>query len=402
MTDAVTPVAVTRGDAVLDLVERIGADRALVPADLGPLTRNAAAALPAFWAAYERHWRGFCGARLDPMFSALTHPARRTGAVRVASGAPVVIVGTGPSLAPALPALVRLRPALHLVTSPRGAEVLAEAGVVADLVVIEHQTALDAQFSVGERAHRASRGLAAVPLVAADARTPAALVEGVACDRLFVPDPLPTWGLWPATAVALALGAGAARVGLLGVDLGTRAEPDAAHAPLAELLGLLAGATAVPCVDLGPRGAAKAHWTPGTLDALAADGAVEPLLLEARSWLSPSARRERALASWHRLTPLVAQAADTLAAAVVVRDGERSPQACRRLAIHLESLLAAGGTPETRVDVQEGLGASFLPRYWRTAPDLSLGPLLWRAAALASHELLRQHRTLGVVLEQAA
>ena len=57
--------------------------------------------------------------------------------------------------------------------------------------------------------------------------------------------------------------------------------------------------------------------------------------------------------------------------------------------------------PQIRVDVQEGLGASFLPRYWRTAPDPSLGEGLWRAAALASHELVQQHRSLGVLLERA-
>lgn len=402
MTDALASVAVTRADAVLDLVERIGADRALVPTDLGPLPRGAAAALPAFWAAYTRHWRGFCGARLDPMFSALSHPARRTGAVRVAAGAPIVIVGTGPSLAPALPALRGLRRGLHLVTSPRGAEVLADAGLVADLVVIEHQTALDAQFSVGERAHRIPRGLAAVPLVAAGASTPAALVDGLTPEQLFVPEPLPSWGVWPATAVALALGAGAARVALLGIDLGTREHPDGAHAPLADLLGLLAGATAVPCVDLGTGGAAKAHWAPGTLDAFAAGGAVAPLTLDARPWLTPSARHARAAAAWHRLTPLITQAADTLAAAVAVGDGDDSPRAVRGVVDGLASLLAAGAQVDTRADVQEGLGAVFLPRYWRDAPDGALGPRLWRAAALASHELVRQHRTLGAMLERGA
>ena len=402
MTGLHAPVTGTRAEAVLDLVERIGTDRAFMPADLGPLTPEAAAALPAFWAAYERHWGGFCGARLDPMFSALDHPARYRGRLRAGTGAPVVIVGTGPSLAPALPALRRCRRAVHLVTSPRGAEVLAEAGLVPDLVLIEHQTALDAQFSVGERAHRPGSVLAAVPLVAAEARTPAALLEGVATDRLFVPDPQPTWGLWPATAVALAIGAGAARVGIVGIDLGTHALPDAAQAPLADLLGLLAGTSSVPCLDLGATGAAKAHWTPATFDTLGDSGPLGPLSLDARPWRTPSARYAEALATWHRLAPLVAQAADTLDAAVAVRDGDRSPQACSRVARALGDLLAAGATPGTRVDVQEGLGAAFLPRYWRTAPHLSLGASLWRAAALASHELLRQHRTLGVVLEQAA
>lgn len=399
MTHTLAPV--TPAEAVLDLVERIGTDRALAPGDLGPLPGIAAAALPAFWAAYERHWGGFCGARLDPMFCTLGHPAVHAGRLRALDGAPVVVAGTGPSLAPAIPALRRLRQALHLVTSPRGAEVLAEAGLVPDLVVVEHQSALDAQFSVGERAHRPSRVLAAVPLVASEARTPAALLDGIPADRLFVPDPQPTWGLWPATAVALALGAGA-RVGLVGIDLGTRARPDAAQAPLADLFGLMAGAAAGPCVDLSATGAPKEHWTPGTLDGLAAEGPVAPLALDTRPWRSASARHEQAAAAWRRLAPLAAQAADTLAAAIAVRDGDRSPAACRRVVSHLEALLVAGTELETRVDVQEGLGLSFLPRFWRTAPEPSLGARLWRAAALASHELVQQHHTLGVLLERTA
>lgn len=402
MTAAVAHAAGTRTRVVLDLVARTGADHALVPAELGPLSPEAEAALPAVWAVYEQHWQRFCGTRLDPMFSALCHPSRQTGLVRVTSAAPVVVVGTGPSLAPALDGLRQRRHAMHLVTSPRGAEVLAAAGLVPDLVLIEHQSALDAQFSVGDRAHRPSRVLAAVPLVAADARTPEALVAGIAPERLFVPDPLPTWGLWPATAVALALGAGAAGVGLVGIDLGTRATPDASQAPLADLLALLAARAAVPCVDLGATGAHKPHWTPGALDALTTGGAASPLALDARPWTSTSARRAQAAAAWHRLAPLVATATDTLAAAVAVRDGDRSAAACRRVVRQLDALVAAGAAEATRVDVQDVLGASFLPRFWRTAPEWTLGPALWRAAALASHELLGQHQALGTLLERSA
>lgn len=402
MTGAVAHAAATRTSAVLDLIARVGADQALVPEELGPLSPDAEAALPAVWAAYERHWQRFCGTRLDPMFSALCQPSCQTGLVRVTSAAPVVVVGTGPSLGAALDELRQRRHAMHLVTSPRGAEVLAAAGLVPDLVLIEHQSALDAQFSVGDRAHRPSGVLAAVPFVAADARTPAALVEGIAPERLFVPDPLPTWGLWPATAVALALGAGAAGVGLVGIDLGTRATPDASQAPLADLLGLLAASAAVPCVDLSATGALKAHWTPGALEALTTGGMASPLTLDARPWTPTSARRAQAAAAWHRLAPLVVTATDTLAAAVAVRDGDRSASACQRMLGHLDALVVAGAAEATRVDVQEGLGVSFLPRYWRSAPDWSLGPALWRAAALASHELLGQHRALGALLERSA
>lgn len=387
---------------VLDLVERIGRDHALVPTDLGPLTPAAAAALPGLWAAYQQHWGGFCGARLDPMHSALSHPAHVAGRIRVPDGGTVIVVGTGPSLATALPALRRIRRSVHLVTSPRGADALASAGLVPDLVYIEHETALDAQFSVSDRAHRPAHALAAVPLVASDARTPAPLLAGVAAERLFVPDQAPSWGLWPATAVALAIGGGAGRVGLVGIDLGTSVGPDPRFAPLVDVLGLLARGAGVPCLDLGTGGAPKPQWAPASVDAMARDGVVDALWVDRCVWPSPSARQARAAAAWQRLRPIAALAADTLAAAAVVRDGDRSTAACDRMAAGLARLLAVGGSHDMRVDVQEHLGASFLPRYWRTPPDLALGPGLWRAAALASHEIVHQHRMLAGVTERAA
>ena len=399
MSLVVSPGRSVSMTAMLDVVERLGRDQAMMPGDLGPPAPEAAAAL---WAAYQQHWNGFCGARLDPMFWALTHPARLTGAVQVADGAASVVVGTGPSLAAALPTLRRLRTALHLITSPRGAEALARAGLVPDLIVVEHQTALDAQFSVSDRSHRGSRAPAPAPLVAADVRTPAELVAGVANDRLFVPDPWPSWGLWPATAVALALRAGAGGVGLVGIDLGSAAHPDPGQAPLRDLLGLLARHASVPCHDLGAGGAGKPHWISSTVEAVAAGRAVEPMRLDARPWLTPAERRCRAAETWRRLGPLATLAAATLAAAGAVRDGNRSDRACHRLCDGLERLQAAGRDLEARIDVQDGLGVSFLPRLWRTPPDAGLGPLLWRAAALASHELVAQHRTLGQRLELGA
>src|SRR5690606_22642579 len=109
------------------------------------------------------------------------------------------------------------RSRLHVVTSPRGAELLAQHGLAPDLVLIEHRTALDAHHSVTEARDRGVEGLKLAPLVAAEWRTPAALLEGVSPGRLFVPEPLPTWGCWPATAAALAVQGGALRIGLLGI-----------------------------------------------------------------------------------------------------------------------------------------------------------------------------------------
>jgi hypothetical protein len=95
------------------------------------------------------------------------------------------------------------------------------------------------------------------------------------------------------------------------------------------------------------------------------------------------------------VAPLAAEAAATLAAACRVRDGDASSSASAELQRGLAGLLGAGDAVDVRADVQDGLGAAFLPRYWRAPPDPTLGHLLWRPAALASHELVRQHRALG-------
>lgn len=395
---ASTPAAY-RVPAVVAAFESIGRDQVMT-IDKLPDALHDSAALPKLWALYERHWRRFCGAHLDPQFHRLTHPARRSGVAVARDGAPVVIVGTGPSLRTALPALGQVRDGVHLFTSPRGADALAEAGITPDLVVIEHQTPLDAHFSTRDRSHRRTDSLARVPLVAADARTPAAMLAGVAADRLFVPEPLPTWGLWPATSVALATLAGARSIVLLGVDLGTADRLDPVQAPLRALLELLAAHAGVPCLDAGAGGAPKQHWFPTPLDLLAGSPR-QPLELCARPWTTAAVRHQRAAAAWQRVLPIVEDAAATVSAACAVRDGDGSANMRSRLQAGLEALIAAGESATARRDLQDGLGLSFLPRYWRRAPDLSIGPQLWRPAALAAHELVHQHHHLGARLRRA-
>jgi len=386
--------------AVLEVFERIGRDHALA-SDALPDALHDTAALPRLWALYEKHWRRFCGARLDPQFSRLTHPARLSGAVLAPDHAPIVVVGTGPSLRLAMPVLRQVRDAVHLFTSPRGADALAEAGLTPDLVVVEHQTALDAHFSARDLSHRQSDALSRVPFVAADARTPAALLSGLDLDRLFVPDPLPTWGLWPATSVALALAAGARSVALLGIDLGTADRPDPSQVPLQSLLEMLAAHAGVPCLDTSDGGAAKKHWVPTPL-ALLAGPTRQPLALQSRPWTSAAVRYAAASAAWQRTLPIVEDAAGTVSAACAVREGDGSANMRSKLQGGFEALMAAGQSPSTRQDLQDGLGISFLPRYWRRAPDLWIGARLWRPAALAAHELLHQHHHLGARLRRAA
>lgn len=389
-------------NAVLDLFANIGRDHAIDPGELGPLDYEAMAALPRMWAAYERHWRGYCGSRLDPQFWHLEHPDRPTGAVRAADRAPIVVVGTGPSLHAALPELRRVRAGVHLFTSPRGADALADAGMVPDLVLVEHQTALDAHFSTRDLAHRGSGSLARVPLIAVEARTPPAFLHAVSPERIFIPDPLPTWGLWPATAVAMALMSGTRAVGLLGIDLGTRERPDPSQAPLRDALVLLAAHTDVACMDLGSMGAAKPHWFAATAGLIASHGPARPLMLDARPGRPLGDRLAHAASVYHHLAPFVAETRAALGAAVRMREGRRSADTRARMKAGLDRLMAAAASRSMRVDLQDTLGLSFLPRLWRTPPDPTIGPQLWRPVALAANEIVRQHESLGRRLERAA
>ena len=261
------------------------------------------------------------------------------------------------------------------------------------------QTPLDAHFSVQELSHRPHRWPREVSWVATDRRTPAALVRGVQRERLVVLDPLPTWGLWPATAVALALRAGAATVGLLGIDLGTADVPDARHRPLLDLLGLLAFDASARCVDLGANSASKAGWTSVTLDACVANGSPRRALeFDLAPLPEPVGDRDAAREAWQRLRGCANEGEAALAIAARVRDGDHSPAAVSALSDALDRLLAFGADAGCRRDAQEQLGCSFLPRYWRTPPEPSLGPLLWRPVALTAHELVQQHRTLDGIL----
>jgi hypothetical protein len=381
----------------LRLFDVVGSDRALT---LDEVRAGDAASscdwsgLAQLWEAYETHWRRFTGARLDPQFARLDHPARLTGSVRVTDATPIVIVGTGPSLRRSIADLRRVRSRMHLFTSPRGADALDEFGLTADLVLVEHQSPIDAQFTLQERWHRGRHAMTRAIWVAADSRTPAALLEGIPSDRLFVPLPLPSWGYWPATAAALALGSGARAVALVGIDLGTSDWPDPAHRPLRALLEWLAAHADVPCIDAGRGGSVKRHWRAQPLDALVVDGAAAPLAVSTQPWQDAGERLRTAVGLAERLAPVAGDADAVLIAASAIRDGDTSRWTLPVLEDRWRRLLQMGMRPDTRLDIQEGLGATFLPRYWRVPPTASLGPRLWRPAALAVHELLGLYRSL--------
>lgn len=379
---------------VLPVVEELGRDWALAPNQLSAGARTNPDVVRAAWSLYDRYFTRFCGAQLDPQFWRLEHPGSWRGTPIVTDGAPIVIVGTGPSMRSGLDELRRHRHHVHLVTSPRGADALEDAGLVPDVVLIEHQTPVDAQFSVQALKERRRDWRSRVALVVTDARTPAALVGDLPTDRLLTLDPLPTWGLWPATAAAMAVSAGAATVALLGVDLGTRDRPDARQNAMRDLLSLVVLGTPIACVDLGIEGSRKTGWTPGHLSTFVGSSVRQPLAVLRVASTTPEERRLKAVAAWRRTASLAGEALVTLDAACRVRGGDHSPRAVAGLERGLTGMLDRSRDPVVRQDVQDGLGCTFLPRYWRAPPDLTLGASLWRPAALAAHELVHQFRAL--------
>ena len=228
---------------------------------------------------------------------------------------------------------------------------------------------------------------------------------------LFVPSALPTWGLWPATAIAMAADAGASRLALLGIDLGTSAEPDEAHAPLRAVIELLASLVTATRFDCGAGGAPKRGWTPTPIRDIAGARVRAGLdrVLHAALHAAPGieARAHEARGALAELGPIIDRAARLRSIALMGRSGSgraSTPSFERALETGMSEALGWGQDGRARILLQECLGVSFLPRFWRTGVDLSLGPALWRPLLLATHELTAQADALAtaVAAERAA
>jgi len=379
------------------LFQAIGSDRHLsydeLCADIGehPCGREA-------WSLYRTGFGGYCETRLDPQGHRLVHPARHVGMLESLRDERVLVFGTGPSALAAVGTVARMRDRLRLFTSPRGAEVLAACGIVPDLVVVEHRTAVDAHHAARHLRDANADPLGTASLVAAEWRTPRALLAGVPLDRLYVPDPLPTWGLWPATAVALAAAAGAARIGLLGIDLGSARQPDPVFAPLARLLGLLARLVSCETIDCAPGAARKPGWSVEGLEAMASDGSLARLRVRRRPAPTTAERLGAARQTLDRLRPLVERARHILTLGLRARAGWH----VAGLDDAVSEILSWAGDRDARIDLQEGLGLSFLPRFWRTGIDSDLGRALWRPLVLAMHELTAQADRLDAMTKRVA
>ena len=222
------------------------------------------------------------------------------------------------------------------------------------------------------------------------------MIASLAPSSLFVPASLPTWGLWPATAVAMAAEAGASRIALLGIDLGTADQPDPAQAPLRELIELLATLVTMATMDCGLGGAAKHGWKPASLEDVASSQVSSRLQTQLAAGATHRRTGTRRGVVLSQLAPMVERAAHLREVALQARAHGDVP--VRVLQDGMNEILTWGQDQRLRVALQESLGISFLPRFWRIGVDRSLGPALWRPLLLATHELTAQAGALSAVI----
>ncbi len=375
----------------------VGNDRYLSHAEL---PSESAARARAVWEAYDRLFGRFTGAGLDPLFHRFTHLPLTIARPVLPRGVPVLVVGTGPSLDGGAEELRRVRSRVLVTTSLRGAVALQARGMHADLVLVEHQTVFDAQTSSDDQRHLASSGMRLHPdtLVLAEPSTPPALLAHYQASRVHLSPVLPTWGLWPATLVALALEADAPAVGLLGIDLGTNGQMDAQHRPLAVLLELLAYASG-GCRDCGLFGAHKPGWPRASLTGFAETATHPVKRIDWREERPASSYIEHAKQDLVFVEYLLPDARAALELALQARAG--NPPSERDLTRGVEMMLAWGSDPTLRWVLQRAFGLTFLPRFWRTGVRMATPHRLWRPLILALHELTWQVDRLTSIVDEA-
>jgi hypothetical protein len=211
-------------------------------------------------------------------------------------------------------------------------------------------------------------------MVAADWRTRRELLAGVSPESLFVPAASPTWGVWPATAVAMAVEAGASRVAIVGFDEGANEgrRPHQGRAALLELIARLAPFTAFDC---GGTVAPARGWVAASVHEVA--GNPVSGRLETSLWRA-SGRDERAMLLRDELAELapILERARELSASNMLSDEATG------------EVIGWREQPRVRVLLQESLGVSLLPRLWRLGADQSFGRT--RRVRLALSEIVAQ------------
>lgn len=367
-------------------LKAIGSDRQLrvddVQADLSRTLMVDA------WQLYRLHFGGFTASRVDPQFARLDHPAQYVAQPMVSPGTTIVVAGAGPSLAVCAPELLRLRKRLSIWTSIRGAEALATHGLTPDLIAVQHSSDLDAYLTVRHlRDRNGANPILTAPAVLAEPKTPASLLAGLDGERLATFDPACGWGHWPASLAWLACSAGARAIALAGIDLGASDAADPSQEPLRGLLGEIAGGASVPTIDAG-HGAIKAGWARQSLDITVGASGKPDVVFDNHPWTSPDQRRAELEATLIALRDYIDAAATFRARAMeqrVTRDTTREGP----LAEAWQILRRWRDSESIRVAFQEGLGVTFLPRFWRMEDRDVVGPM-WRPIVLATDEIVRQ------------
>jgi hypothetical protein len=358
-----------------ELYRAIGDDRYVTPGELPPESGEAGHAL---WEVYDRHFGRFTGAGLDPGFTRFIRADVPFGQARFSAGSPVVVAGAGPGLDAVVEDLRGVRPRLIVITDPTGAAALQRHALTPDLVIIEREPGGrdDAPgvepLVLGQRA-----------ALLIDPSAPVAAFERGAAIRRLARD-LPSWGVWAATAVAIALRGGSTRLVTVGLD-GTADADERARTDA--LLSTLAVHSGAECLEVGPQSGRAGWWPVSWPNVVPSDAPMQAAVtwqdLGGASLLRAEAERDLLF-----LAPLLPHAREALALARRARAGE--PTGSRDLCRAIEMLLVWGADPSIRWALQRALGLTFLPRLWRTGVSMATPQRLWRPLVLALHELIEQ------------
>jgi hypothetical protein len=358
-----------------DLYRAIGDDRYVTPGELPPESGDAGRAL---WEVYDRHFGRFTGAGLDPAFTRFVRADVPFGQPRFPAGAPVIVAGAGPGLDAVAADLQAVRGRVIVVTDPAGAAALQRHGLSPDLVLVEREPGGREDAPGGE-----SLALGSPAALLIEPSAPISPFERSASVRRLARD-LPSWGVWPATAVAVALRGGATRLVTLGLD-GTADADERARTDA--LLSALATHTPADCFEVGPQSGRAGWWPVSWPNVVPADAPGSAALtwqeIGGATLLRAEAERDLLF-----LAPLLPHAREALALARRARAGETvsSRDLCRAI----EMLLVWGADPSIRWALQRALGLTFLPRLWRTGVSMASPQRLWRPIILALHELVEQ------------
>jgi hypothetical protein len=358
-----------------ELYRAIGDDRYVTPGELPPESGDAGRAL---WEVYDRHFGRFTGAGLDPAFSRFVRADVPFGQPRFPAGSPVIVAGGGPGLDAAAADLRAVRARVLVVSDPAGAAALQRHALTPDLVIIERGPGGREDAPGTESPLLGSRAALLI-----EPSAPIAAFERGAGIRRLARD-LPSWGVWPATAVAVALRGGATRLVTLGldgtIDADERARTDA-------LLSALAIHCAADCLEIAPQ-TGRAGWWPVSWPNVVPIDAPGSAALTWHDVGGTALLRAEAERDLLFLAPLLPHAREALALARRARAGETvgSRDLCRAI----EMLLVWGADPSIRWALHRALGLTFLPRLWRTGVSMASPQRLWRPIVLALHELIEQ------------